>query len=97
MQAPPEEAPTVRDFGPTSSMLRQAGIMVRVLTRCAKGEIMGREEKRLRERTIRQLERRLGRKPTDEEVEEAIADVRETQRKTGGRSPGREPRRLAER
>jgi DNA-directed RNA polymerase specialized sigma subunit len=45
---------------------------------------MGREEKRLRKRTTQQLERRLGRKPTDEEVQQAIADLRETQRKTTG-------------
>ncbi len=46
---------------------------------------MGREEKRLRERTIRQLERRLRRTPTDHEVEKAIADLRETKRKTASR------------
>jgi len=45
---------------------------------------MGREDKRLRKRTARQLEHRLGRKPTDEEVDKAIADLRETQRKTTG-------------
>jgi len=35
---------------------------------------MGREEKRERERTLKQLERRLHRKPTEEEVEKALAE-----------------------
>jgi hypothetical protein len=56
-----------------------------------KGEIMGREEKRLRERMIRQLKRRLRRKPTDDEIDEAVADLQETRRKTGSHAPGRDP------
>ena len=51
--------------------------------------MMGREEKRQRERTVRQLERRLHRKPTDEEVEKALAELRETRRKRIGREPAR--------
>lgn len=54
---------------------------------------MGREDKRLRERTARQLEQRLRRKPTDDEVEQAIAELRETQRKTTGRPTAARPRR----
>lgn len=50
---------------------------------------MGREEKRERERTLKQLERRLHRKPTDEEVEKALAALHETQRKRTGREPAR--------
>jgi len=42
---------------------------------------MGREDKRLRERTVRRLERRLRRKPTEEEVEQAMADLRNAKRK----------------
>ncbi len=51
--------------------------------------MMGREEKRQRERTVKQLERRLRRKPTDEEVEKALAELRETRRKRAGREPAR--------
>ena len=56
---------------------------------------MGRDEKREREREriVKQLERRLARKPTDEEVEKALAELHETKRK----STGREPRPLADR
>lgn len=50
---------------------------------------MGREEKRERERTLKQLERRLHRKPTDEEVEKELAALHETQRKRTGREPAR--------
>jgi len=46
---------------------------------------MGREEKRQRERAIKQLESKLGRKPTDEEIDRALASLRETRRKTKGR------------
>ncbi len=54
---------------------------------------MGREDKRLRQRTARNLEHRLHRKPTDDEVEQAIAELRETQRKTTGRPAAERPRR----
>ena len=50
---------------------------------------MGREEKRQRERAVKRLERRLHRKPTDEEVEKALAELRETRRKAGGREQAR--------
>ncbi len=50
---------------------------------------MGREEKRERERILKQLERRLHRKPTEEEVEQALAELHETRRKTTGREPAR--------
>jgi len=46
---------------------------------------MGREEKRQRERTVKQLESKLGRKPTDEEVDKALAELQETKRKRTGR------------
>jgi hypothetical protein len=46
---------------------------------------MGREEKRQRERTIKQLERRLRRKPTDEEIDKALATLQETRRKSSNR------------
>ena len=49
---------------------------------------MGREEKRQRERTVKQLKRRLQRKPTSEEVEKALAELRETRRKRTGRLQG---------
>ncbi len=51
---------------------------------------MGREEKRLRKRVTRQLERRLHRQPTDDELDQAIADLQETQRKAGAHSAGRD-------
>jgi DNA-directed RNA polymerase specialized sigma subunit len=51
--------------------------------------MMGREEKRRRERTVKQLERRLRRKPTDEEVVKALAELREMRRKRAGREPVR--------
>jgi len=47
---------------------------------------MGREEKRQRERAIKQLEKRLGRKPTDEEIDKAIAELETTKRKRAERS-----------
>ncbi len=50
---------------------------------------MGREEKRQRQRIIKQLKRRLRRKPTDEEVEKALAERRETRWKKGGRGAER--------
>jgi len=48
---------------------------------------MGREERRMRTRVARQLEKRLGRKATDEEIEEALGAVQETQAKEGRRRP----------
>jgi len=51
--------------------------------------MMGREEKRQRNRIIKQLRRRLRRQPTDEEVDNALADLRETRRKATGREAGR--------
>ena len=51
--------------------------------------MMGREEKRERERTVKQLERRLHRKPSDEDVEKALAELHETRRKRAGREPSR--------
>jgi hypothetical protein len=58
---------------------------------------MGREEKRERERTVKHLERRLRRKPTEEEVEKALTELRRTRGKMTGRQvPGatgaRQPR-----
>ena len=50
---------------------------------------MGREEKRERARTVKQLQRSLRRKPTVEEVEKALAALHETQRKRAGREPAR--------
>jgi len=50
---------------------------------------MGREEKRERERVVKQLERRLRRKPTDEEIEKALAALHETRRKRTGRETAR--------
>ena len=41
---------------------------------------MGREEKRLRERVAKQLKRRLGRDPKEEEVEKALGELRENRR-----------------
>jgi DNA-directed RNA polymerase specialized sigma subunit len=52
---------------------------------------MGREEKRERERAIHHLERRLGRKPTDEEIDKALAELHETRRKSTGRRYGALP------
>jgi DNA-directed RNA polymerase specialized sigma subunit len=46
---------------------------------------MGREEKRERERTVKHLEQRLRRKPTDEEVEQALSEVHRTRGKLTGR------------
>jgi len=50
---------------------------------------MGREEKRERERILKQLERRLGHKPTTEEVEKALDELHVTRRKMTGREPSR--------
>jgi len=50
---------------------------------------MGREEKRQRERIIKQLTGRLGREPKEEEIEKALAELEETQRKRVGRDPRR--------
>lgn len=47
---------------------------------------MGREEKRLRERTTAQLTKRLGRKPTEEEIDKELAVLRETQNLTPRRT-----------
>jgi DNA-directed RNA polymerase specialized sigma subunit len=46
---------------------------------------MGREEKRQRKRIVKQLERRLRRKPSEEEIEKALAERRETRWKKNGR------------
>ena len=53
------------------------------------GAIMGREEKRLHERVVHRLERRLRRKPTEEEVEQALAALHQAERKRSGRDPKR--------
>ncbi len=50
---------------------------------------MGREEKRQRERIVKQLERRLRRKPSEEEIEKALAELRETRWKKSGRGAER--------
>jgi len=50
---------------------------------------MGREEKRLHERVVHRLERRLRRKPTEEEVEQALAALHQAERKRSGRDPKR--------
>lgn len=47
---------------------------------------MGREEKRLRERTIKQLTKRLQRKPTEEEIDTDIEQFRKAQ----GLAPNRD-------
>lgn len=54
---------------------------------------MGREEKRERERIVKQLERRLRRKPKEEEVDKALAELQETHRKAAGRPPANRPKR----
>ena len=46
---------------------------------------MGREEKRQRERVIKQLNKKLGREPNEEEIEKALADVKESDRKRTGK------------
>ena len=51
--------------------------------------MMGREEKRERERVVKQLERRLRRKPSEEEVKKTLIELRETRRKATGREPAR--------
>lgn len=50
---------------------------------------MGREEKRQRERIAKQLERRLRRKPSEEEIEKALAERRETRWKRNARERAR--------
>ncbi|MFC2083119.1 hypothetical protein ACFLSG_03675 [Candidatus Bipolaricaulota bacterium] len=40
---------------------------------------MGREEKRLRERTVKQLTKRLQREPTEDEIEKGIEDWHKAQ------------------
>lgn len=50
---------------------------------------MGREEKRERERIVKQLEKRLHRQPTEEEVDKALAELHESLRKRTGREPAR--------
>ncbi|MCK4571128.1 hypothetical protein KAT84_04165 [Candidatus Bipolaricaulota bacterium] len=47
---------------------------------------MGREEKRLRERTVKQLTKRLQREPTEEEIDKEIENFRKAQ----GLAPGRD-------
>ncbi len=47
---------------------------------------MGREEKRLRERTIKQLTKRLQRTPTEEEIDTDIEKLRKAQ----GLAPNRD-------
>jgi len=42
---------------------------------------MGREEKRQRERVIKQLTKKLGRNPNDEEIDKALAVLQESDRK----------------
>lgn len=46
---------------------------------------MGRKESRQRQRIVKQLERRLHRKPSEEEIEKALAERRETRWKKTGR------------
>ena len=46
---------------------------------------MGREEKRQRDRLVKQLTARLGRTPTEEEIEKALAKLQETKRKQSNR------------
>ena len=50
---------------------------------------MGREEKRQRERIVKQLVRRLRREPTEDEIEKALAEFRQTRRKSEGRDARR--------
>jgi DNA-directed RNA polymerase specialized sigma subunit len=51
-----------------------------------RGANMGREEKRLRERTVKQLTKRLQREPTEEEIDKEIENFRKAQ----GLAPGRD-------
>ena len=53
---------------------------------------MGREERRIRERIKRQLARRLGRDPTQEEIESALAQLALTQQKEGRKPQGPKPK-----
>ena len=53
------------------------------------GPTMGRDEKRQRERVIRRLERRLRRKPSEEEVDKALAEKQRTRWKKDGRADSR--------
>jgi DNA-directed RNA polymerase specialized sigma subunit len=46
---------------------------------------MGREERRQRGRVAKQLRKRLGRAPTEEEIDAALAELQETQAKEGRR------------
>ncbi|MBN1858127.1 hypothetical protein JW848_02865 [Candidatus Bipolaricaulota bacterium] len=48
---------------------------------------MGREEKRVRERTSKQLMKRLRRKPTEEEIENELASLRKAQGLVSHRDP----------
>jgi len=50
---------------------------------------MGREEKRERERMVRQLSNRLGREPKEAEIEKALAELQETKRKQSDRGQRR--------
>jgi len=52
------------------------------------GEIMGREEKRLRERATKLLAKKLQREPTEEEIDKEI----ENHRKAQGLAPNRDRR-----
>jgi hypothetical protein len=47
--------------------------------------MMGREQRRMRQKVAKQLEKRLGRKPSDDEIDEAVAALQETQAKEGRR------------
>jgi len=50
---------------------------------------MGREEKRERDRVVKQLANRLGRKPKEAEIEKALAELQETRRKQSDRAQRR--------
>jgi len=50
---------------------------------------MGREEKRQRDRLIKQLTSRFGREPNEDEIEKALAKLQETKRKQSDRVPRR--------
>lgn len=49
---------------------------------------MGREERRTRDRIGRQLARRLGRKPTEQEIDAALEQLELTHKKEGRRPQG---------
>jgi DNA-directed RNA polymerase specialized sigma subunit len=59
-----------------------------------RGSIMGREERRTRERVKRHLEKKLHREPTDEEIEAALHQLEQTHEKLGWEKPGVQPKRL---